>query len=324
MEQEFKFTQEYIAILRRYKKTILSIVTAGTILSIIVALQLTHIYKSTATILIEQEGIPEEIVHSMVTDYVEQRIKIINQKIMSFDNLKKIIYKFNLYPERRAEDAEQSGDVMRENIINLMREDIEVEMLESAIGGMQSSDPKGGSSSSIGFTLSFKHESPVTAQKVTEELVKLYLDENIKQRTKIVEGTTAFLAQESKKLGDEVNALEAKIAQFKEINASDLPELNQFNLSRMEHIEQQLTETNNKISSLSESLLYLKSQLSQTDPNATIYSATGERIYSAEDRLIALEAEYTALASRYAENHPDLVKNAPGNCRLEKGDGGSF
>lgn len=314
MEQEFKFTQEYIAILKRYKYTILSIVTVGLILSIAIALQLPHVYQSTATILIEQEGIPENIVQSMVTDYVEQRIQIINQKIMSSDNLRKIINKFNLYPDQQADS---------QGIISTMRDDIDIEMLEGMIEGMKGADPRErASQSSIGFTLAFEHQSPVVAQQVTQELVKLYLDENIKQRTKIVEGTTAFLAQQSNKLRDEINELETKLAKFKEANAANLPELSQYNLNRVEHIDQQLVEINSSIRSLTESDLFLKSQLSQLNPNATIYSATGERIYSAEDRLIALEAEYTAMASRYSEGHPDMVKMRREIAALKRETGG--
>lgn len=317
MEQEFKFTQEYIAILKRYKYTIFSIVTAGLVLSIVVALQLPHIYKSTATILIEQEGMPENVVQSMVTDYVEQRIQIINQKIMSSDNLKNIINKFNLYQEERSENE---SDI--HSIVNAMRDDIHIEMLEGIIEGMKTPDPRAGSTQSIGFTLSFEHESPEIAQRVTHELVNLYLNENIKQRSKIVEGTITFLARESNKLRDEVNLLETKVSKFKEINAPNLPELNQYNLSRKERTEQQLVEVNNSIRSLTESELYLKSQLGQVNPNATIYSATGERIYAAEDRLIALEAEYAALSSRYAAGHPDLVKMRREISALKKETGG--
>ena len=284
-------------------------------LSVIIALQLTHIYQSKATILIEQEGIPENIVQSMVSDYVEQRIQIINQKIMSTENLKKIINKFNLYAEDRTE-----GDPP--NIAEWMRDDIHVEMLEGLIEGMTGGDPKLQSSSSIGFTLAFEHESPVIAQQVTNELVKLYLDENIKQRSKIVEGTTAFLAQESKKLSEEVSAQENKLARFKELNAASLPDLNQFNLNRRQDIEQRLVEINNNIRSLTESELYLKTELGQLNPNASIYSATGERIYGAEDRLIALEAEYTAMASRYSENHPDMVKMRREIAALKRETGG--
>ncbi len=314
MDQEFKFTQEYIAILKHYKYTILSITTVGLILSVIAVFQLPHIYQSTASILIEQEGIPQNIVQSMVTDYVEQRIQIINQKIMSSENLKNIINKFNLYEEER-----QEGDI--NNIVKAMREDIHIEMLEGSIEGMES-DPKTGSAQSVGFSLSFEAKSPKAAYQVTQELVNLYLNENIKQRTKVVEGTTSFLAQESNKLREEVTLLEAKLAKFKEVNASNLPELNQYNLNRIDRIEQQLVEVNNNIRTLTENELSLKTQLAQVNPNATIYSVTGERIYGSEDRLIALEAEYTALSSRYSEGHPDLVKMRREIAALKKEIGG--
>ena len=108
MEQEINIIEEYIAILKRYKYYILAIVQLGFTLSIIVANSLPSIYKSTATILIEQHGVPDDIVKSMVTDYAEQRLQIIHQKIMSSENLNNIINKFDLYKEEREEQLEPS------------------------------------------------------------------------------------------------------------------------------------------------------------------------------------------------------------------------
>ena len=170
--------------------------------------------------------------------------------------------------------------------------------------------------------MSFESESPEIAQQVANELVNLYLNENIKQRAKIVEGATSFLAHETNRLRDEITLLEAKLAKFKEKNASNLPGQSQANLDRMDRAEQQLIEINREITSLTESELYLNAQLMQLDPNVAVYSATGQRIYGAQDRLAALKAEYTALAAKYSEGHPDVVKMRKEISALQKEVGG--
>ena len=116
VEQEFSVFKEYISILKRYIYSILAIIIIGSILSYFIAMTLPHVYKSTATILIDQTAMPKEIVTSMVTNYAEKRIQIIKKKIMSSENLKNMINKFNLYQEERKESNIRSLiSKMREN-----------------------------------------------------------------------------------------------------------------------------------------------------------------------------------------------------------------
>lgn len=314
MEQEIKIIDEYRAILKRYKYTMLAIIVVGSAISIVTAKILPSIYKSTATILIEQKEIPDSIVKSMVTDYAEQRLQVINKKLMSSENLNNIINRLNLYQKER--EKGWSG----QSVVDLMREHINMEM----IGGEQTLDPKTGKliQPTVAFSLSFQNESPETAQQVANDLVNLYLNENIKQRAKIVEGATSFLAQETNKLRDEVTALEIKLAKFKEKNAANLPEDNKSSLDRLDRVDQQIVDANREITSLTESELYLNAQLMQLDPNVPVYSAAGQRVFSAQDRLAGLKTEYTALVAKYSESHPDVVKMRKEIAALQKEVGG--
>ena len=298
-EQEFSVFKEYIAILKRYIYPMLSILAIGLVLSNLIAINMPHMYKSTATILIDQTAIPEEIVKSMVTNYAEQRIQIIKKKIMSSGNIEKIINKFNLYEEKREMNNIRS-------LISEMKENTDLTML----GGETIIDPGTGKTviPTIGFELSFDSKSPETAQKITQELVVLYIEHNLKYRSRLVERAADFLKQETKKLRDEISELEEKLASFKEENAGNLPMLNEMNLNRIRHTEEQLGKAKEKIRSLTENEFYLRNKLVQLEPNITTYTTTGERVYGVDDRLIALKAKYAALSSRYSKGHPDLVK----------------
>ncbi|MEE9364562.1 MAG: hypothetical protein V3U92_18325 [Cellulophaga sp.] len=315
VEQEFNVLKEYISILKRQIYSILAIVIVGLILSNLIAIKIPHMYKSTATILIDQTAMPEEIVKSMVTNYAEKRIQIINKKIMSSENLTIMINKFNLYQEEKIENSIHT-------IIDLMREDTHMDM----IGGETIIDPKTGKldKPTVGFELSFDSKSPKIAQQIASEFVTLYLDYNLKYRAQLIEGATSFLDQETKKLRNEISELEKKLAEFKEKNAGNLPGLNNLNLSRIDRIEDQLRSINEKIRSLTENEFYLKNKLVQLDPIVATYTTTGERIYGADDRLIALKAKYATLSSKYSKGHPDLVKMRREIASLQKETGGSF
>ncbi len=314
VEQEFSVFKEYISILKRYIYPMLAIILIGSILSYLIAMTLPHVYKSTATILIDQTAMPKEIVTSMVTNYAEKRIQIIKKKIMSSENLKNMIDKFNLYSEEREKSSIRS-------IIDTMRENTHLEM----IGGETIIDPNTGKpvKPTVGFDLSFDSKSPAIAQQITNEFVNLYLDNNLQYRAKINEAATKFLNNETNKLRDEIAEVEKKLAEFKEKNAGNLPGLNKINIGRINNTEEQLGKSNEKIRSLTENEFYLRNRLVQLDPYITNYTTTGERIYGADDRLIALKAKYVALSSKYSKEHPDLIKMRKEIASLQKETGGT-
>ncbi|WP_404359718.1 GumC family protein [Methylotuvimicrobium sp. KM1] len=297
-EENTKSLQDYLAMLKRHKGKMLLIAGGLFALTILVTINLPSVYRATATILIEQQEIPADLVRTTVTSYADQRIQVISQRVMTTANLKRIIDKFGLYTE------EQKTETLS-TILEEMREDIQLEMVSADVVDPVSGRP---TQATIAFTLSFDSESPKTAQAVANELVSLYLNENLKRRSEAAAETTNFLALEGDKLREQIADLEKRLAVFKESHASSLPELQQLNMTLMDRTEQQLVDVDRQINAAKERKLYLQAQLAQINPNTSLYSATGERIYGAEDRLKTKEAEYVTLSASYGSNHPDVVK----------------
>ncbi|MEQ1637420.1 MAG: lipopolysaccharide biosynthesis protein [Methylococcales bacterium] len=298
MEEDTKSIQEYIQILKRYKKqmflTALSIFT----LAVLIAFKLPSVYKSQATILIERQEIPQELVRSTITSFADQRIQVISQRVMTSENIKAIIDKFNLYTEDKKTNSFEA-------LSEQFRKDVQLEMVSADVVDPRSGQP---TQATIAFTLAFSSESPQLAQQVANELVSLYLNENLKRRNIAATEATDFLALEADKLRSQIAELETELAKFKESNANTLPELQQLNMQLMDRTEQQVTEIDRQLNTLNERKLYLEAELAQIQPTLSTFSATGERIFGATDRLKALQSEYVALSARYAANHPDVVK----------------
>lgn len=312
MEEEVKGLQDYITMFKRNKNKMMLIAAVLFLLTVIIAVKWPATYKSSAIILIEQQEIPQDLVRSTVTSYADQRIQVISQRVMSSANLKKIIKKYGLYQD---EIKKEPISVVVED----MREDIHLDMVSADVVDPVSGRP---TQATIAFTLSFEHESPQKAQQVANELVNLYLDENLKRRSEVATQATSFLAMEAEKLAEQIAELEKELADFKERNSTSLPELQQLNMNLMDRTDQQIMDTDRQITSLNERILYLEAELAQIDPNMSVYSATGERIYGSQDRLKSLQAEYVGLKARYSSNHPDVVKMKKEIEALEKEVGG--
>jgi succinoglycan biosynthesis transport protein ExoP len=83
--------QDYLAVFRRRRT--LTLLAGGVllILGLAAAFLWPATYKSMATILIEEQEIPSELVHSTITSYADQRIETIKQQVMSRTTLWKVV-----------------------------------------------------------------------------------------------------------------------------------------------------------------------------------------------------------------------------------------
>jgi len=126
MEDKPKDVRDYVEFLKRRKRHLLIPFLCIVLVGTWVALLLPSIYKSSTTILIEGQQIPTEFVRSTVTSFAEERIQIITQRIMSRAKLLEIINRFKLYPRLTKKRT-------TEEIVNIMRDDIELETISADV-----------------------------------------------------------------------------------------------------------------------------------------------------------------------------------------------
>ena len=289
---------DFIGIVRRRFKVLAIASSSILTLAIITAFVLPPVYKSTATILIQQQEIPEDLVRSTVTSYASQRIEMISQQVMTRSNLMEVIQKFNLYQEELEREP-------TEVVLDEMRDDINKEIISADVIDPVSGRP---TQASIAFTVSFKNKSPDLAQKVANELTSLYLNENLKNRTKMASEAETFIADEADRITIHITDLEKQLATLKERHMGSLPELSALNTSMMDRTDQDILSIDQRIQSVNERKIFLESQLAQLNPNLAVFSDTGERILSPNDRLKTLESKYLSDSAVYSKEHPDMVK----------------
>lgn len=248
-------------------------------------------YLSSATILIEDQEIPTDIVRSTITSFATQRIQAITHRVMNRKHLMEIIKKYNLYEN-------ELKHYPLEKILADMRKAISINMEAADI-----KDPLTGTASAvtIAFSIKFLAKTPKAAQQVASELTTLYLNENIKARTEITAETYNFITAEVDRLYDNIVQREAELATFKEENIGALPESRQFMTSALAQIERDLDTLESNIFTIKERRNYLESRIESEDP---YLSSTGDGPGAS---LGDLKAAYSGLLSQYSERHPDVV-----------------
>jgi polysaccharide biosynthesis transport protein len=287
----------YARIAWRRRKSLLLGFGIGMVAALMLAFLLPAHYRSSGTVLIEQQEMPTDMVKSTVTSYADQRVQVISKRVMTTATLLDIIKRYNLYPRDAARDT-------REALLKKMRQDIGLKMISADVIDPRSGRP---TSATIAFEVSYTSRSADLAARVANELTTLYLNENLTNRTKLARDATDFLEGEGNRINTQIVDLEAKLATFKDKNYSKLPELMQVNMQLMDRNEEELRGEEARLSSLEQQRVFLQAQLAQLKPNSTVYSETGERIVSSGDRLKMLRSQLAAARAKYAPDHPDVV-----------------
>src|SRR5580658_1670655 len=287
----------YLAIARRRRASIVVAFACGLVATLLLAALLPAHYRSTGTILIEQQEIPTDMVKSTVTSYADQRVQVISKRVMTTATLLDIIKRYNLYPREQSRDT-------REALLKLMRNDIGLKMISADVIDPRSGRP---TSATIAFEVSYTSRSPDQAARVANELTTLYLNENLTNRTKLAHDATDFLEGEGDRINTQILDLEARLAKFKDKNYAKLPDLVQLNMQLLDRNEEELRTQEARLSSLEQQRVYLQAQLVQLKPNSTVFSETGERIVSSSDRLKMLRSQLAAAKAKYGPDHPDVV-----------------
>jgi len=246
----------YFGALRRRRTAMLLTLTAVLVITIAAAFLWPAKYRSTGIILIEQQELPSDLVRSTISSYADQRIQVITQRVMTMENLFRIIQRFDLYPQRRKTET-------REAIIERMRDDIKFEMISADVMDPRSGRP---TKATIAFSVSYSNRSADLAGRVANELVSLYLRENIESRKQRSAEATSFLTEEGDRLNKRIAELGAQLAKFKAEHQDDLPELSPLNLQIINRAEDELRDIGTRTSSLDQQITYLDAQLAQLTP----------------------------------------------------------
>ena len=169
-------------------------------------------YQSEGKILVKSQQIPIDLVRPTVTATASERIATIQQRVMTRENLLKIVDKYQMF-------ADQRDKLSRTDLLDLMRANTVIKPL--AI------DPQGQQNLTVAITVGFTDQRPDVATKVANELITLFLSEDARNRTRRATETTKFLAQEVDKLQAELASLDEKLIESRRLAPEGaLPQLN--------------------------------------------------------------------------------------------------
>jgi uncharacterized protein involved in exopolysaccharide biosynthesis len=289
--------REILGAVRRRRTEILAVAIVIAAIGLIVAIALPATYRSAATILVQEQEVPPDLVRSTITSFADERIQVISQQIMTRAVLLRLVEKHGLYGKYR-------DRISDEEIVDRMHKDIKLSTINADVSDRSSGRRV---NATIAFKISYDASDPVKAQTIVNELVALYLDENVRARRQSVAETNAFLAQEADRVATQIKGIETKLAEFKRRNVGRMPESSAITVQLADRTESELRRVEREMSILQDRKLSLESQLVLIKPKMP--GPTGEaadRPSNSEERLQALQAQYAKASAIYGADHPDV------------------
>ncbi|MGH7414228.1 MAG: XrtA system polysaccharide chain length determinant [Candidatus Rokuibacteriota bacterium] len=269
--------------------------TAGVTL----VMSLPDVYRSSATVLIERQQVPEEYVRSTVTSELETRLTSMSQDVLSRSRLEPLIKELDLYAALRR--GESTGPRM-EAAVGRMRGEVRLELRESTSGGPRRQ--------TIAFAISYRGRNPETVALATNALASSYVEENLKVREQQASATTEFIRVQLAEARRRLDEQERKSSELKGQYLGELPQQAQANFVRLESMNSQLRLNHDNQVRLMERRDTLATQLAE--------SRTESGVEPDEVRLQRLKGELANLRIKYTDLWPDIVRLKDEIASLEK------
>jgi uncharacterized protein involved in exopolysaccharide biosynthesis len=269
-------------------------------------------YLSEGKILVESQQIPADLVKPTVTTGSKERIQVIEQRVMTRDNLLAILDKYQMF-------ADQRDSLSRTELLDLMRQNTKIKPLE-----LDQATGRTDGLTTIALTVGFTDRRPDVATKVANELITLFLNEDARNRTNRAMETTKFLAREVQRLEGDLAAIDAKIADFKRkyVALGPLPDQT---LPQLAVLKAELAQKSGVYSKAHPDVLRLKRQIAaieqMTMPSAATATATATATAAGspidKDALDALQAQRTSI-QKNLETAADKLSAAQLGEKLER------
>jgi uncharacterized protein involved in exopolysaccharide biosynthesis len=288
MEQDFDLARIRGIIKRRKRGAILTFTVMLGIIAA-VALLLPDIYRSSATVMIENPQLPPNLVTSTVTSYADQRIQGITQEITSRSRILSLVNKYDLLPGKRER-------LPAEDLVEKIQKRITVETIDAEI----KRDKQSKALITIAFTISYDDENPNKAQHVANELSSYYMEKNHEERAKYARNASQFLEDQLGAAKARLAELEAKLAAYREAHLEDLPEFTAVNMQKIEKMSADISSLNMQILQTEEQRAVVRARLAEIDP----FGGTGSGVLSVQDRMKQARLEEANLLSKYSDKHP--------------------
>src|SRR5947209_8780379 len=237
--------EDYLDIVRRNLHWLIAPAFLGLIISTVVAFTKEDVFWSEARIRVVPQQLAPDLVASITSQDVADRINSMAQNILSRNTLEGLINTYGLYKkELRSTPMTDVVDTMRQAI------------------GIRPTEGVASSGRMLpAMLVGFAYPDRYVAQKVCADLVTRFMNSSTQEAIESTSEVVAFLGEEFTNAKKDLDQAEQKLQDFRKQNAGRMPEEMQMNMSQMNALGGRLESLNTAAGRLTEQRMMLESEM---------------------------------------------------------------
>jgi succinoglycan biosynthesis transport protein ExoP len=294
MEERAFHPLDYLSVVRRRKWWLIAPVALSVVAGVLLAVFWPKEYISEAKIGIAAPTLSPELLRGVSSLDKEERQRAITQQLLSRQVLERVVREERLDPAKPVED-----------VAGWLRSQVVVKV-DQPIGRMEN---KNGLDS---FDLGYVDSEADRAQRITNRLAYVFVEENSKTRTNRAENTSEVLGQQLQASLERLSQLEGQLRVKKEANMGRLPDQVNANLAMVDGLRRSLDSYSMQLRTEQDRLNLVESQLDEMrrgTGTAPLTSSAASALQSAQNRKATLQQSLAQVrALGYTDKHPEVER----------------
>ena len=185
-------------------------VMVATIAGLVTAFLMHPVYESSATVLIESQQVPDDLISALsgaggnqVSDMIGQRIARARERVLSRQDLIRLIRTYGLY-------TREQRTLPLSRIVDKMRNDTTIAAVDNGLAGITPNRRNLGLANTIAITVAFDYDDPVKAQLVAQQFVDHFLEADASTQVSQATDTVNFLTEQANQIQTQIAQLEQR------------------------------------------------------------------------------------------------------------------
>jgi len=306
---------DYLAMVRRRLKVILIPALLAPLAGFLVSYAFPAKYTSQSLVLVEGQRVPDNYVKPVITSDFTQRIATLQQQVMSVNRLRPMVERLGF--SKPEEQSKLISDIQTNMTVEPVITAISAAASQSGIAGKKAAKASANAEPLPGFYVGYTDSNANRAQQICNEMTSLILEENLRTRAAVAQGTTDFLTRQLEDAKRDLDQQDAKLAAFKRQYLGQLPGDADNNVRILMSMTSQLDNSTQTLNRAQQDKAYTESMLAQQLATwKSSLSSTNPQTLQAQ--LDTLQGQLLQLQARYTDDHPDVIKTKADIAEVQK------
>ncbi len=292
MEERPFHPLDYVSVLRRRKWWLVVPLVVSMLVGALLAVFLPKEYYTEAEIGVAAPTLSPEILKGVSSLDATERERAISQHLLSRTVLERVVREEKIQPNKPVDE-----------IVGWLRSRVVISVAKP-IGRPEN---RNGLDS---FRLGYPDATAESAQRITNRLAYVFVEENSRTATQRAENTSEILAQQLRDSQEKLTQIEGQLRLKKQANMGRLPDQINTNVQMVNGLRSQLESISMQLRGEQDRLSMIESQIEEMKRGSAAVptSADASSIQTIQSRIQQLQQQLTeARAKGYTEKHPEIT-----------------